>query len=138
MAKLTDAPPTAETPAKPTSPTRNVSFRPSRSDSLPPSSSRLPNANAYAVTTHCRSTSVKCNDPWIVGSAIFITVRSRTTISCARAITPKISQRRRPRPLLTTVALDIQPTVVNRTVRGHRLIPVIESGPEPGPVRVAA
>ena len=70
-------PPTAETPAKPTSPTRSVSFRPSRSASLPPSNSRLPNANAYAVTTHCRSTSVKCSDRWIVGSAMLITVRSR-------------------------------------------------------------
>ena len=44
MAKLTEAPPMAETPAKPTSPTMNVTFRPSRSASLPPSRSRLPNA----------------------------------------------------------------------------------------------
>jgi hypothetical protein len=44
MVKLTDAPPTAETPAKPISPIRNVTFRPSRSASLPPSKSRLPNA----------------------------------------------------------------------------------------------
>jgi hypothetical protein len=41
MAKLTEAPPMAETPAKPTSPVRNVTFRPSRSASRPPSSSRL-------------------------------------------------------------------------------------------------
>ena len=32
MAKLTEAPPTAETPAKPINPTRNVTFRPNRSD----------------------------------------------------------------------------------------------------------
>jgi len=31
MVKLTEAPPTAETPAKPASPARNVTFRPSRS-----------------------------------------------------------------------------------------------------------
>ena len=43
MVKLTEAPPMAETPAKPASPVRNVTFRPSRSDSLPPSSSKLPN-----------------------------------------------------------------------------------------------
>ena len=45
MVKLTEAPPMAETPAKPTSPVRNVTLRPSRSASLPPSSSRLPNAS---------------------------------------------------------------------------------------------
>ena len=44
MVKLTEAPPMAETPAKPTRPIRNVTLRPSRSASLPPSSSRLPNA----------------------------------------------------------------------------------------------
>ncbi len=94
MVKLTDAPPMAETPAKPSSPTRNVTFRPSRSASRPPSSSRLPNASVYAVTTHCRSTVVKCSALWADGSAMFITVMSRTTMSCARPITPRISQRR--------------------------------------------
>ena len=44
MVKLTEAPPMAETPANPARPARNVTFRPSRSASLPPSSSRLPNA----------------------------------------------------------------------------------------------
>ena len=44
MAKLTEAPPMADTPAKPTSPIRNVTFRPNRSASLPPSRSRLPKA----------------------------------------------------------------------------------------------
>jgi hypothetical protein len=51
----------AETPAKPSSPMRNVTFRPSRSASLPPSSSKLPNARVYAVTTHCLSAVVKCS-----------------------------------------------------------------------------
>jgi len=46
MAKFTEAPPMAETPAKPTSPIRNVTLRPSRSASRPPSSSKLPNASA--------------------------------------------------------------------------------------------
>src|ERR1700722_17079837 len=110
MAKLTEAPPMAETPAKPTSPVRNVTFRPSRSASRPPSRSRLPKAKVYAVTTHCRSTAVKCSARWADGSAMFITVRSRTTISCAMPITPKISHRRRPRPLLTVVASDMRLT----------------------------
>ena len=44
MAKLTEAPPMADTTAKPARPVRSVTFRPSRSASLPPGSSRLPNA----------------------------------------------------------------------------------------------
>src|SRR5216683_7337196 len=36
MAKLTDAPPTAETPAKPTSPVKNITFRPGRAPRSPP------------------------------------------------------------------------------------------------------
>jgi hypothetical protein len=93
MAKLTEAPPMAETPANPASPVRNVTFRPSRSDSLRPSSSKLPNASVCAVTTHCRSAvenpSARCAD----GNAIFSTVRSSTTISCARPITHSSTQR---------------------------------------------
>ena len=107
MVKLTEAPPMADTPAKPTSPVKNVTLRPSRSDSLPPSSSRLPNARLYAVTTHCRSTVVKPSARCADGSAMFTIVRSRTTISCARPITPRISQRRRSRVLLMEVASDI-------------------------------
>ena len=61
MAKLTEAPPMAETPAKPSSPIRNVTLRPNRSASLPPSRSKLPNARVYAVTTHCLSAVVKCS-----------------------------------------------------------------------------
>ena len=56
---------------KPASPVRNVTFRPNWSDSLPPSSTELPNDSVYAVTTHCRSTvenpSARCAD----GNAIF-------------------------------------------------------------------
>ncbi len=104
MVKLTEAPPMAETPAKPVSPVRNVTLRPSRSDSLPPSSSKLPNDSVYAVSTHCRSTVEKCSACCADGNAIFITVRSSTTISCARPITQSSSQRRRSRPPPATVA----------------------------------
>ncbi len=45
MAKLTEAPPMADTPANPARPVRNVTFRPNRSASRPPGSSRLPNAS---------------------------------------------------------------------------------------------
>ena len=45
MAKLTDAPPMADTTANPASPARNVTLRPARSASRPPSSSKLPNAS---------------------------------------------------------------------------------------------
>jgi hypothetical protein len=107
MAKLTEAPPMAETPAKPARPVRNVTLRPSRSASRPPSSSRLPNARVQAVTTHCRSTVVKCSARCADGSAMFITVRSRTTISCASPITPKTSHRRS-RALSVEVASDIR------------------------------
>ena len=93
MPKLTAAPPTADAIAKPSRPTRNVTFRPSRSLSLPPSSSRLPNASAYAVTTHCRSTMEKPSDFCADGSAMFMIVASRMIMSCARAITPRISHR---------------------------------------------
>src|SRR5919108_2258560 len=95
MVKLTEAPPTADTPAKPSRPIRNVTLRPIRSASRPPSRSRLPNARVYAVTTHCRSTVVKCSARWADGSAMFITVTSRTTMSCASPITARMSQRRR-------------------------------------------
>ncbi len=41
-----DRPPSADAPAKPTRPATKVHLRPKRSPSLPPSSSRLPNASA--------------------------------------------------------------------------------------------
>ena len=93
MVKLTAAPPTADAAANPIRPARNVTFRPSRSASLPPSSSRLPNASAYAVTTHCRSTMENPRSRCAVGSAMFMIVASSTIMSCARAITPRISHR---------------------------------------------
>src|SRR5579863_8749141 len=95
VAKLVDAPPTAETPAKPTRPTRNVVLRPIRSPSFPPAKRRLPNARLYAVTPHCRSAVVKFRARCADGNAMFITVRSSTTMSCAIPITPRASQRRR-------------------------------------------
>ena len=93
MPKLTAAPPTAEAAAKPTSPVMNIALRPIRSASLPPSSSRLPNASAYAVTTHCRSARVKCRSRCADGSAMFMIVASSTIISWAIAITARISHR---------------------------------------------
>jgi len=58
--KLPAAPPAADAAAKPASPAMKVAFGPTRSVSLPPSSSRLPKASAYAVSTHCRSMLEKC------------------------------------------------------------------------------
>ena len=55
VSKFCASPPIAETIAKPLSPAMNVHLRPNRSPSLPPNSSRLPNASAYAVTIHSRS-----------------------------------------------------------------------------------
>jgi len=94
IAKLTEAPPTAEATAKPTRPVRNITFRPIRSASRPQNSSRLPNDSEYAVTTHCLSTLLKSSARCADGSARFITVRSSTTMSCAIPITARISQRR--------------------------------------------
>jgi len=54
----------------------NVTFRPMMSVSLPPSSSRLPNASAYAVTTHCRSILEKCRACCAEGRAMFTIVAS--------------------------------------------------------------
>jgi hypothetical protein len=52
------------------------------SPSCPPTSSKLPNDSAYAVTTHCRSLVEKPSDCWADGSAMFTIVPSSTTISC--------------------------------------------------------
>ena len=46
VSKFCASPPIAETIAKPTSPAMKVHLRPNRSPSLPPNSSRLPNARA--------------------------------------------------------------------------------------------
>ena len=60
----------------------------------PPSSSRLPKASAYAVMTHWRWSLENCSASCAEGSAMFTTVASRTTMSCAIAMTNRISQRR--------------------------------------------
>src|SRR5271154_3007607 len=86
-------PPIAEAPAKPISPAMNVHLRPNRSPSFPPSSNRLPNASAYAVTTHCRLSVEKPKDRCAEGSAMFTIVESRTTISCATPSRARIAQR---------------------------------------------
>src|SRR5580692_4817986 len=92
--KFTDAPPTADATAKPARPVINMTLRPIKSASRPENSSRLPNDSEYAVTIHCRSTLLKCSARCADGSAMFMTVASSTTISCAVAITTRISQRR--------------------------------------------
>ena len=89
-------PPTAEAHAKPIRPATNVHLRPNRSPSFPPSSNRLPNASAYAVTTHCRLSVEKPNDRCAEGSAMLTIVASRTTISCATPSRARIAQRRSP------------------------------------------
>ena len=95
MAKLTEAPPTAEARAKPMRPVRNVTLRPKRSPRRPPNSSRLPKVSAYAVMTHCRSTLLKCRACCADGSAMFMIVISSTIMSWASPISARISQRRR-------------------------------------------
>jgi hypothetical protein len=81
MMNETDAPPMAEETAKPISPVINTRSRLNMSPRRPPTSSRLPKASAYDVTTHCRSLfgkpSARCAD----GSAMFTIVESRTTMS---------------------------------------------------------
>jgi len=94
IGKLTEAPPTAEATAKPARPVMNMTLRPIKSASRPENSSRLPNDSEYAVTIHCLSTLLKCSARCADGSAMFMTVASSTTISCATAITTRISQRR--------------------------------------------
>ena len=71
----------------------NIFLRPIESDSRPPSSSRLPNASAYPVTTHCRPASEKAKSRWAVGSAMFTMVASSTTINCAIASTTRAHHR---------------------------------------------
>src|ERR1700716_293509 len=71
---------------------------PMASDVLPdpdtPTTSRLPNDSAYAVTTHCRSLLEKPSACWADGSAMFTIVASSTSISWATATTTRTSQRR--------------------------------------------
>jgi hypothetical protein len=94
MPKLVAAPPTAEAEAKPSRPMMNVHLRPNRSLIRPPSSSRLPKDNAYAVTIHWRLSFVKCSAFCAEGSAMLTTVASSTTISWAIPRIARIAQRR--------------------------------------------
>src|SRR6266704_1475425 len=88
------APPIAEATANPTRPVTNIHLRLNMSPSRPPTSSRLPNERAYAVTTHCRSLLEKLSACWADGSAMFTIVPSSTTMSWATATTARTSQRR--------------------------------------------
>src|SRR5438309_8293248 len=88
------APPIAEAIAKPTRLVINTHLRLKVSPSRPPTSSRLPNDSAYAVTTHCRSPLEKPSACWADGSAMFTIVPSSTSISWATAATTRTSQRR--------------------------------------------
>ena len=90
----TEAPPSAEASAKPMTPTWNVRLRPSRSANRPPNNSKAPNGSAYAVTTHCRSASEKPRSCCAEGSAMFTTVPSSTTMSCAKPTKASAFQRR--------------------------------------------
>ena len=92
-------PPSAEASEKPARPAMNVHLRPNRSPSLPPSSSRLPNASAYAVITHCRLSVEKCSARCAEGSAMLTIVASSTTISCATPSSARTAQRFGAKPL---------------------------------------
>src|SRR5271163_2575618 len=116
-------PPIAEAPAKPISPAMNVHLRPNRSPSFPPSSNRLPNASAYAVTTHCRLSVEKPNARCAEGSALLTIVESSTTINCATPSRARTAQRLVPESeppaadsvlatATTRVATDHRPTVL--------------------------
>ena len=125
IAKFTDAPPMAEATAKPARPVMNMTLRPIRSASRPQNSSRLPNDSEYAVTIHCLSTLLNPRSRCADGSAMFITVASSTTMSCAVAITARISQRRglgSAAPGTETLASDIQ------TAHLEGMVPVIRRG----------
>src|SRR5438552_11618279 len=88
------APPIAEAIAKPTRLVINTHLRLKMSPSRPPTSSRLPNDSAYAVTTHCRSPLEKPSACCADGSAMLTIVASSTSISWATAATTRTSQRR--------------------------------------------
>ena len=68
---------------KMTSPIMKIRRRPKRSPSRPPSSSRLPKARAYPVTTHRRLAVAMSRSFWMKGRAMFTMVPSSTTISWA-------------------------------------------------------
>ena len=60
----------------------------------PPSGSKLPKANAYAVMTHWRSSFEKRRTRCAEGGAVLTKVLSSTTITCATPTTATISHRR--------------------------------------------
>ena len=94
MPKLTAAPPTADASAKPMVPMTSVHLRPNMSAMRPPMSSSEPKLSAYAVTIHCRAPSENARSVCAVGSAMFTTVASSTTMSWAMPSTARIHQRR--------------------------------------------
>lgn len=75
-------------------PTTKPRPRPNRSPMRPPSSSRPPKARVWAVMAHCRLPSVMPRSRWADGRATLTIVMSSTTISWARAMTPRPHQRR--------------------------------------------
>ena len=88
-------PPASEPVANNSTPTMNILRLPNRSPARPPSSSRPPNASEYALTTHSRSVVLNRSARWIDGRATLTMVPSRTTISCANAITINAMRRLR-------------------------------------------
>ena len=88
------APPSADAIANPSKPTTNVHLRPNRSEMRPPSSRRLPNASAYAVTIHWRFSLENPRSSCADGNAMFTIVASRTTINCAIPSIARIAHRR--------------------------------------------
>src|SRR5216683_8323431 len=101
------APPIAEAMANPTRPVMNTHLRLKMSPSRPPTSSRLPNASAYADTNHCRSPLEKPSACWADGSAMFTIVPSSTSISWATAATTRTSQRLSAGAVRSRVAEDV-------------------------------
>ena len=65
---------------------------------------------------------------------MFITVRLMITMTCPRPITPKISQRRLPRPPLTVVASDMRLTTSSSVVTdaASLQLPRAAIAPSPG------
>src|SRR5256885_2267188 len=120
----------------------NMRRLPNRSPVRPPSSSRPPNAIAYALTTHSRSVAAKCSSRWIEGSATLTIATSSTTMSCASAITIRARFRLRgddidPTPILV-LAARTPAAVVEDADHRHPATPrdeqderVDESGDEP-------
>jgi hypothetical protein len=75
------SPQNSDAAVKRTRPARKTVRRPIRSPKRPASSSRPPKAIRYAFTTQARLDWEKPRSSWIVGSATFTTVTSRTIIS---------------------------------------------------------